>query len=99
MVDFISGDSIHLISTAKNLDKLKDLELKNIWLIGANDKELTKILKLVNPTYLNLYQVLVKDLTILESLNKTETIILHWNTNNFKLMTWQREPIQKFPMT
>ncbi len=85
LADFISGDSIHFVSTAKNLDRLKNLDLKNIWLIGANDKELTKILKLVNPTYLNLYQVLIKDLTVLESLNKTETIILNWNTKATKL--------------
>ncbi|MBI0400589.1 leucine-rich repeat domain-containing protein [Cyclobacterium marinum] len=72
--------SLHMSTTAKNIDRLKDLSIENLWLIGANDKELRKILPLVKLKYLNLYQVLVKDLTILETLSKTETIILHWNT-------------------
>ena len=66
--------------TSKNLDRLKELSVENLWLIGANDKELRKILPLVDLKYLNLYQVLAKDLTILETLHKTETIILNWNT-------------------
>lgn len=80
LADFDSGDSIHLASTAKNLERLKDLDVKNVWIVGANDKELGKILKWINPTYLNLYQVIVKDLSILESLGKTVTIVLNWNT-------------------
>lgn len=80
LADFDSGDSIHLASTAINLERLKDLDVKNIWLVGANDKELGKILKWINPTYLNLYQVLVKDLSIIETLARTETLVLNWNT-------------------
>jgi hypothetical protein len=71
--------------SAKNLDRLKELSIENLWLIGANDKELRKILPLVNLKYLKLYQVLAKDLTILETLNKTETIILNWNTKSTSL--------------
>lgn len=77
--------SLHMSVSAKNLDRLKELSIENLWLIGANDKELRKILPLVNLKYLNLYQVLAKDLTILETLDKTETIILNWNTKSTAL--------------
>ncbi len=80
LADFNSGDSIHFAAPAKNLERLRNLNVKNIWIIGANDKELSKILKWINPTYLNLYQVLVKDLSILETLAGTETLVLNWNT-------------------
>jgi hypothetical protein len=72
--------SLHMSVSAKNLDRLKELSIENLWLIGANDKELKKILPLLNLKYLNLYQVLAKDLTVLENLEQTETIILNWNT-------------------
>lgn len=79
--DFYGNEkSLHMSVSAKNVDRLKELPIENLWLVGANDKELRKILPLVNLRYLNLYQVLAKDLTILEILYKTETIILHWNT-------------------
>lgn len=77
--------SLHMSVSAKNLDRLKELSVENLWLIGANDKELRKILPLVNLKYLNLYQVLAKDLAILETLDKTETIILNWNTKSTSL--------------
>lgn len=72
--------SLHMPASVKNLERLNELSIENLWLIGANDKELIKILSLVNLKYLNLYQVLAKDLTSLERLDKTETIILNWNT-------------------
>src|SRR5690606_13562571 len=72
--------SLHMSVSAKNIERLEELSIENLWLIGANDKELRRILPLVNLKYLNLYQVLAKDLTILETLDKTETIILNWNT-------------------
>jgi hypothetical protein len=74
--------SIHLSVSAKNINRLGDLDIENIWLIGANEKELKKILPLIRPKYLNLYQVLAKDLSILETLDSTETIILEWNTKS-----------------
>ena len=84
--DFDKTDkSLHMSVSAKNIDRLKDLSIENLWLIGANDKELRKILPLVNLKYLNLYQVLAKDLTILETLEQTETIILNWNTKATEL--------------
>ena len=75
-----SEKSLHMSGSAKNLNRLKELSIENLWLIGTNDKELRKILPLVDLKYLNLYQVLAKDLTILETLDKIETIILNWNT-------------------
>lgn len=79
--DFDANEkSLHMSVSAKNVGRLKELDIENLWLVGANDKELRKILPLVNLKYLNLYQVLAKDLTVLEILDKTDTIILHWNT-------------------
>lgn len=79
--DFDANEkSLHMSVSAKNVDRLRELAIENLWLVGANDKELRKILPLVNLKYLNLYQVLAKDLTVLEILDKTDTIILHWNT-------------------
>lgn len=72
--------SLHMSVSAKNIDRLKEFSIENLWLVGANDKELRKILPLVNLKYLNLYQVLAKDLIVLEKLVNTETIILNWNT-------------------
>ena len=40
--------SLHMSVSAKNLDRLKELSIENLWLIGANDTELRKILPLVN---------------------------------------------------
>lgn len=77
--------SLHMSVSAKNIEILKELSIENLWLIGANDKELRKILPFVNLKYLTLYQVLAKDLTILETLDKTETIILNWNTKSTSL--------------
>jgi hypothetical protein len=84
--DFDSNEeSLHMAVSAKNIDRLKDLQIKNLWLIGANDKELRKILPVVNLQYLNLYQVLAKDLTILETQTSPSTIILNWNTKATEL--------------
>lgn len=81
--DFKVGEkSIHLSVSAKNIDRLADLDIENIWLIGPNEKELKKILPLIKPKYLNLYQVLAKDLSILGTLDLVETIILEWNTKS-----------------
>jgi hypothetical protein len=74
--------SIHLSVAAKNINRLSDLNIENLWLVGPNDKELKKILSLVSPRYLNVYQVLAKDLAILEALHNTETIVLEWNTKS-----------------
>lgn len=72
--------SLHIASSAKNIDRLKELSIENLWLVGANDKELRTILSFVNLKYLNLYQILAKDLSVIETLDMTETIILNWNT-------------------
>lgn len=77
--------SLHMSVSAKNINRLRELSIENLWLVGANDKELRKILPLVNLKYLSLYQVLAKDLTILETLEKAETIILKWNTKSTRL--------------
>lgn len=84
--DFDSNEkSLHMSVSAKHIDRLKDLQIDNLWLVGANDKELKRILPLVKLKYLNLYQVLAKDLSILEILSEPETISLNWNTKATKL--------------
>lgn len=74
--------SLHMPATAKNIDRLKELQINNLWLIGAKEKDLQKILSLTQPKYLNLYQVLATDLSILETLTGTSTLVLHWNTKS-----------------
>lgn len=82
--------SLRMSVKAKNIDRLKDLQIENLWLVGANEKELNKILPLVNLKYLNLYQVLAKDLTILETQTSAETIVLTWNTKTDKLWNFSK---------
>lgn len=77
--------SIYLPVSAKNINRLADLNIDNMWLIGTNDKQLREILPLAKLKYLNLYQVLAKDLTILEEQVSPETIILNWNTKATRL--------------
>ncbi len=77
--------SLHMSVTAKNIDRLKELQIENLWLVGAKEKDLQKILTLTKPNYLNLYQVLAADLTILETLSTTSTLILNWNTKSTAL--------------
>lgn len=91
LADFDGNDkSLRMSVKAKNIDRLKDLQIENLWLVGANEKELSKILPLVKLKYLNLYQVLAKDLTILETLTTPETIILTWNTKTDKLWDFSK---------
>ncbi len=35
--------SLHMSVSAKNIGKLKELSIENLWLADANDKELQKI--------------------------------------------------------
>lgn len=72
--------SLYMHASAINISKLKELNIKNLWLAWANDKKLKEILSLVDLKYLNLYQILAKDLKIIESLKNIETIVLEWNT-------------------
>lgn len=74
--------SLHMPATAKNIDRLKELQIDSLWLIGAKEKDLQKILSLTQPKYLNLYQVLATDLSILETLTATSTLVLNWNTKS-----------------
>jgi hypothetical protein len=91
LANFNSNDtSLRMSAKAKNIERLKDLKIENLWLVGANEKELSKILPLVNLKYLDLYQVLAKDLTILETQTTTETFILTWNTKTDKLWDFSK---------
>jgi hypothetical protein len=77
--------SLHMPATAKNIDRLKELQIDNLWLIGAKEKDLEKILSLTQPKYLSLYQVLAVDISILETLATTSTLVLNWNTKSTSL--------------
>ena len=89
--------SLHMSVAAKNIERLKDLEIKNLWLIGAKEKDLMKILTLTQPENLDLYQVLATDLSVLETLTTASTLILiHFGIfqkmlvlNNLKLLISQ----------
>ena len=74
--------SIWLSADAKNIQRLQYLNIENLWLNGAKEKDLEKILSITKPKYLNLYNLLAKDLQVLELLSTTETIILQWNTKS-----------------
>jgi hypothetical protein len=80
-----SESSITIFGNSKNIDRLKDLNITNLWVIGVRDKELHKILSCVKPQFINLYQILIKDLAVLENLTCTETIVLRWNTKSESL--------------
>src|SRR5687767_15040788 len=81
----LSKESLFLSAKAKNIDRLKELQIKNLWLVGAKEKDLQDILRFTHPKYLDLYQVLAKDLSVLEILTTTVTINLHWNTKSTSL--------------
>ncbi|HYF30207.1 MAG TPA: hypothetical protein VD993_03715 [Chitinophagaceae bacterium] len=61
-----------------------------MWAIGLNDKELTKILSYTHPKCINIYQLLAKDLSPLEQLSNTETIILKWSTKATSLWDFSK---------
>ncbi len=77
--------SLHLSATAKNLTRLKYLQIDNLWLVGAKEKNLQEILGLTQPKFLNLYYLPAPNLGFLETLNTTETLILEWNTKTTSL--------------
>ncbi|MBS1590975.1 MAG: leucine-rich repeat domain-containing protein [Bacteroidetes bacterium] len=77
--------SLHLSANAKNIDRLKNLQIEYLWLIGAKEKNLQEILSLIQPKYLNLYYLPTTNLTFLETLNTTQTLILEWNTKTTSL--------------
>lgn len=77
--------SLHMPATAKNIERLKELQIDNLWLIGAKEKDLQKIISLTQPKYLNLYQLLAVDLSILETFATTTKLTLNWNTKSTSL--------------
>jgi len=87
----LTGDekSIIISTKSKNLHRFDELNIENLWLIGAKEKDLDMILSKSKLKYLNVYQVLAKDLSIFESLKDIKGISIEWNTKldtlwNFK---------------
>jgi len=72
--------SIIISPKSKNLKRIEELNIENLWLIGAKEKDLESVLPKLTLKYLNLYQVLAKDLSILENLHKLEGLSIEWNT-------------------
>ncbi len=84
--DFNSlDDSLAIFGKVKNIDRLKDLDIKRLWLYGANEKQLQQILSFISPDFISIYQILAKDLSILETLTETETMVLRWNSKSDQL--------------
>lgn len=84
------GKSLSIVSSCKNIDRLQSLSIENLWILGANDKELRRILPQVTLKYLNIYQVLAKDLSILESQKQIESIKLEWSSKALKLWDFSK---------
>ena len=74
--------SIIISTKSKNLQRIEELDIENLWLIGAKEKDLELILEKFKLKYLSLYQVLAKDLSILENQNELEGLSIEWNTKS-----------------
>ncbi|MBP1840115.1 hypothetical protein [Formosa algae] len=89
--DFDStSNSLSITSKVKNIERLKNLEIDNLWLFSAKEKDIEKIFNLIQPKYVSLYQVLINDLSCLENLKACETLLLDWNTKATKLWDFKK---------
>jgi hypothetical protein len=79
-----SKNEISITADAKNLNLLQNIRIDKLWLFSAKEKDIDRIFKIIQPEYVNLYQILAKDLTCLEQL-KCKTLVLDWNTKALKL--------------
>jgi hypothetical protein len=91
LADFNSNDKSLIMSVkAKNIERLKELQIENLWLVGAKEKDLNYILPLINLRYLNISQLLASDLSIFETQKTIETISLTWNTKTETLWDFSK---------
>ena len=79
-----SKKEISITADAKNINLLANVKIDKLWLFSAKEKDIDRIFKIIQPEYVNLYQLLAKDLTCLEQL-KCKTLIVDWNTKALKL--------------
>jgi hypothetical protein len=80
-----SGDSICFKADAKNIERLKDLNIDKLWVVSTKEQHLTQIFSLCKPRFLSIYELKVNNLNILETLTETEVMVLRWNTKATKL--------------
>ena len=85
----LSIKEISITADAKNINLLENVGIQKLWLFGAKEKDIDRIFKIIQPEYVNLYQILAKDLTCLEQLN-CKTLIADWNTKALKLWNFER---------
>lgn len=65
----------------KNINRLKHFnELAKLWIYSVNQKELNKILELVNPKMLYIYNIRAEDLSLISLLTNLEILALEWNS-------------------
>lgn len=84
-----ANTSLYIGSDVKNLERLQELNIKHLYLIGAKEKDIDKIFSVLRPEYVSLYQFLAKDLSCLEQLVDCVTLIMEWNTKATSL--WEIE--------
>jgi len=80
-----SKTGLHIRADVKNRKLLNHLNIEELWLIGAKEKDIEEIFSHHQPKYVSLYQFLAKNLSCLEKLNKCETLITEWNTKATEL--------------
>jgi hypothetical protein len=89
--DFDSSlNNLSITSKVKNIGRLKDLNIEKLWLFSAKEIDIDKIFNLIQPKYVNLYQVLIKDLGCLGNLTECETLLLDWNTKATELWDFRK---------
>ncbi|WP_406866786.1 leucine-rich repeat domain-containing protein [Priestia megaterium] len=77
----------------KNLSKLKELSgIKKIWVEFVNQKEFYKIIDLINPEFLYIYDMRVEDLSGLETLTNVKILGLESNTKASQLWNLKANP-------
>ncbi|KRE06474.1 internalin [Bacillus sp. Root239] len=77
----------------KNLSKLKELSgIKKIWIEFVNQREFNKIIDLINPESLYIYDMRVEDLSRLETLTNVKILGLESNTRASKLWNLKANP-------
>jgi len=77
----------------KNLSKLKEMSgIKKIWIEFVNQKEFDKIINLINPESLYIYDMRVEDLTGLEALTNVKILGLESNTRASQLWNLKANP-------
>ncbi|WP_298509715.1 hypothetical protein [uncultured Kordia sp.] len=85
-----STTSIAISDKTRGLSFIQEFNFKKVWLICVNQKAFEKIIPHISPEYLNLYGCRVKDLSLLETLTKVETIVNVWNTKTLQFWDFSK---------